>query len=70
MNSKGLLDHKSELKRVTFKDLKDELDSINKDVCTIQNMQTSEESKQPILAELQTQINEVKEKMHDYIDSL
>ena len=70
MNSSGLLGYMGESKRVTFEELKRELDSIKNDMCTIKTMEVSEELKPPILKELQAQINEVKEKMHDYIDSL
>lgn len=62
--------HFDDKKRVTWGDLKHELDSINEDISTINNMEVSEEAKSPILTELKNQANEVKEKMHDYIDSL
>lgn len=59
-----------DLKRTTWDDLKCEFDSICRDVSTIKEMEVSEEAKRPILAELKKQINELKEKMHNYIDAL
>lgn len=70
MNSLGLMDHIGETKRENFDDLKAEYDAIKYDIDRIEHMEVSEESKQPILEELQKQINEVKEKMHNYIDRL
>ena len=70
MNNRGLLDHMGETKRENFDDLKAEYDAIKRDIDRIKCMEVSEEAKQPILAELQGQINEVKEKMHNYIDRL
>jgi hypothetical protein len=69
MNSSGFkgLDNQ---RKTTWDDLKQEFDSIKRDAAIINNMEVSEEAKAPILAELKKQINEVKEKMHDYIDSL
>ena len=70
MNSCGLLAAIGESKRATFEELKKELESIKRDVRIIENMEVSNEVKQPILKELHNQINEVKEQMHDYVDSL
>jgi hypothetical protein len=69
MNSSGFkgLDNQ---RKTTWDDLKKEFDSIKRDIAIISNMEVSEESKAPMLTELKKQINEVKEKMHDYIDSL
>ena len=53
-----------------FNNMMNELDSIKDDIRKIKDMQVSDEVKVLILAELQEQINEVKEKMHNYIDSL
>lgn len=53
-----------------FDRLKTEYDSIKGDVSKIEKMEVSNESKKPILEELQKQIDEVKEKMHNYIDTL
>lgn len=53
-----------------LKMLEEEYDSIKEDMNKIEIMEVSEESKKPILEELQKQINEVKEKMHNYIDTL
>ena len=70
MNSFGLLDHSDQTKRERLEDLKEEYDAIIKDMDIIKNMQVSEEVKQPILTELQEQIDEMKEKMHAFIDRL
>ena len=51
-------------------DLLVELNSVKDDISLIRHMQVSEEAKLPILEELQKQANEVKEKMHNHIDSL
>ena len=53
-----------------WEDLLRELNSVKDDICMIKNMEVSEEAKLPILEELQKQANEVKEKMHNHIDSL
>lgn len=57
-------------KRTTWDDLKQELESVKRDIEKIKGMEVSDEVKEPILAELKSQLNEVKEKMHDYIDTL
>ena len=69
MNSRGFegLDNR---RKTTWDNLKQELDSIKSDMSHIKDMEVSEEAKAPILAELEKQIKEVKEKMHDYIDTL
>ena len=56
--------------KTSFESLMEELNSIKDDIRMIKNMQVSEEAKQPILAELEQQVNEVKEKLHDCIDTL
>jgi uncharacterized protein YdcH (DUF465 family) len=56
--------------KTSFERLTEELNSIKDDIRMIKNMQVPEEAKQPILAELEQQVNEVKEKLHDYIDTL
>ena len=69
MNSsgfKGLDDRKS----TSWNDLQKELNAIKKDINIITEMEVSEPSKTPILVELDKQLNEIKEKMHDYIDTL
>ena len=69
MNDSGFkyLDNK---KRTSWDDLKRELDSVYNDIRLVNTMEVSDEAKAPMLAELKNQVNEVKEKMHDYIDSL
>ena len=57
-------------KTTSLDDLMEELNSVKRDISTIKNMEVPEEAKTPILRELKRQVNEVKEKMHDYIDSL
>ena len=50
--------------------LMDELNLIKDDMHYINNMDVPEDVKTPFLAELRKQINEIKEKMHDCIDTL
>jgi len=57
--------HKNE-----FDLLKSEYDSIKADERKIKSMEVSEEAKKPILEELEKQMAEVKEKMHNYVDTL
>lgn len=59
-----------EIKRDTYESLKTEYDGIQKDIQTINDMNISEEAKQPPLKELKEQINEIKERMHNCIDNL
>ena len=54
----------------SFETLMNELNSVKDDIHMIQNMEVSSEAKQPILEELNRQANEVKEKMHNYVDTL
>ena len=69
MNSKSFAYH-DEIKRDTYEKLKEEYDSIQKDIYTIKNMEITEEAKKLPLEELESQKNEVKERMHNYIDTL
>lgn len=66
----GAFTHQDELKRDTYESLKKEYDGIQNDIYTINKMSISDEAKQIVLKELNEQINEVKERMHDYIDKL
>lgn len=59
-----------ELIRDTYKSLKKEYDGIQNDIRTITDMNISEEAKQAPLKELREQVNEIKERMHNYIDKL
>lgn len=70
MHHGGLLGYMGESKKVTFEDLKKEFDSIKNDIHIIETMAISSELKPPILEELSTQLEEVRGKMHDYIDIL
>ncbi len=69
MNSKAfeLFD---DLERDTIESLKKEYDSIHNDILTIENMEISEEAKKLPLEELEERVNDVKERMHNYIDTL
>ena len=53
-----------------FEKLKEEYDSIKADMYRIKTMEISDEAKKLPLEELQKQIDDVKERMHDYIDTL
>lgn len=56
--------------KTSLDSLMEELNSIKADIRMIKNMQVSENAKQPILAELEQQVNEAKEKLHNHIDTL
>lgn len=64
------LTHYDEIKKDTYEKLKEEYDSIQKDIRIIKEMEISEEAKKLPLEELESQKNEVKERMHNYIDTL
>ncbi len=59
-----------EPKRDTYESLKQEYDSIKEDVKAISQMEISEEAKKFPIEELNKQIAEIKERMHNYIDTL
>lgn len=61
---------RDELKRDTYESLKAEYDGIKDDIETINDMNVSNEAKQIVQKELNEQINEIKERMHDCIDKL
>lgn len=69
MNPKCLCQYGSE-KRVTFESLKTEYDSIKNDITTIKRMDITDEARELPLKELYKQIDDVKENMHNYIDTL
>jgi len=69
MNPKCLCNYDNQ-KRNTFESLKFEYDTIKTDINIIKRMEISEEAKQQPLKELSDQIDEVKERMHNYIDTL
>lgn len=53
-----------------YENLKREYDSIKSDMYTISTMEISDDAKKLPLEELQKQINDVKERMHNCIDEL
>lgn len=53
-----------------FDALKEEFDSIKADMQRIADMEISDEAKKLPLEELQKQINDVRERMHNYVDTL
>lgn len=69
MNPKSFARYDAQ-KRDTYESLKKEYDSIKRDISIIEDMKISEEAKRLPLEELKKQINEVKERMHNYIDAL
>ena len=69
MNSRAFHDIE-DTKKETLGDLMQELNSVERDINTIKAMEVSDEAKKPILAELEQQKNEVKERMHNCIDKL
>lgn len=58
------------LKKDTYENLKEEYDCIKKDISTIKNLKISEEAKQLSLQELKKKADEIKERMHNFIDTL
>lgn len=58
------------LKKDTYENLKEEYDYIKKDISTIKNLKISEEAKQLPLQELKKKADEIKERMHNFIDTL
>ena len=72
MTNKGLASHCHDARRdVTQLDkLMDEIYDIKRDIETIKEMKISEEAKAKPIAELEKQIAEVKERMHNAIDEL
>lgn len=59
-----------EKKKDSWENLKREYDSIKSDIDRIGDMEISVEAKKLPLEELQEQIDNVKERMHGYIDTL
>ena len=57
-------------KKDTLEDLKREYDYIKGDIETINQMQISQEAKEHALKDLQELIDDVKERMHNYIDEM
>lgn len=69
MHPRPFMKH-DELKNDTYESLKAEYDGIKNDIQTINDMEISDEAKQIVLKELNEQINEIKERMHNCIDKL
>ena len=69
MSPKGFAHH-DQKKRDTYESLRQEYDYFKGDIERITEMNISDEAKKLPLEELQKQINEIKERMHDYIDTL
>lgn len=57
-------------KQDTLNDLQKEYESIKRDMRIIKEMEISDEARKLPLKELQEQINDVKERMHDVIDMM
>lgn len=72
MTDRGAIMHLNDAKRDAsgFDGLMDELKSIKKDKEIIQNMELSEESKQKCFEDLDKQLADVKERMHNTIDEM
>lgn len=69
MNPKSFMNYDS-IKKDTYENLKEEYDCIKKDILTIENLKISEEAKQLPLQELKRKVDEIKERMHNFIDTL
>ena len=72
MTDKGPLSHYRDAKRdaSAFDKLIDELKSIQRDKQTIMDMELSEEAKQKCYEDLDKQMANVKERMHNAIDEM
>ncbi len=72
MNPTGFLSHCNDAKRDanSLDKLQDELNSIRNDIKTIKLMEISEEAKKLPLEELENQVSEIKERMHNAIDEI
>lgn len=72
MNSRGLASHCHDAKRDkdNLNDLIKDINAIKRDILTIKNMDISDEAKAKPIEELEKQILEVKERMHNAIDEL
>ena len=72
MTPKGFLNHVNDAKKDAsqLEKLIRELDYIKNDIETITKIDISDEAKAPAIAELEKQIAEVKERMHNAIDEL
>lgn len=69
MNPKSFMNYDS-IKKDTYENLKEEYDCIKKDISTIKKLKISEEAKQLPLQELKRKVDEIKERMHNFIDTL
>lgn len=58
------------LKKDTYENLKEEYDCIKRDIAIIKRLKISEEAKQLPLQELEKKVDEIKERMHNFIDTL
>lgn len=72
MTDKGFIAHRNDAKRdaSAFDKLVDELKSIQRDKQTIMDMELSEEAKQKCYEDLDKQMADVKERMHNAIDEM
>lgn len=62
--------HDAERDATRLEELIDEVDSIKRDIETIKEMKISDEAKVKPIEELEKQIAEIKERMHNAIDEL
>lgn len=62
--------HDAQKDKTQLKDLLKEINAIKKDIRTIEQMKISDEAKVKPIEELEKQITEIKERMHNAIDEL
>lgn len=62
--------HLDEKKADNYEDLKEKYDQLKQDMNIISHMPLSDETKTKAREELQHEINEIKERMHNFIDTL
>jgi hypothetical protein len=60
----------SKSKTDTYESLRKEYDCIKSDIKAIENIEISEDAKKLPLEELNKLLNDIKERMHNYIDTL
>ena len=59
-----------EIRKPNWEDLVEEFNLLKEGIRTLEQVNVPEEMKAPILKELNSQISEVRQKMHNYVDAL
>ena len=69
MDDRFLWQHDS-VRKPNWEDLVEEFNLLKEGIRTLEQVNVPEEMKAPILKELNSQISEVRQKMHNYVDAL